>query len=248
MDNVVVLSIISNAFWLVIFLGSLIFFRKEIRALLSSLSSVSVAGSHFELGDKSQTLKSYTILSNIFLDLLSNSLNNENFVSVFSEINAQQLTKFTIKYLAEAPKEDINFLLMRNIAYIAGRRANLKDAISLYQLLIEKAPTDWTLRHNMGILLYDQNPSESRKVFLDLMNENPGVPVYRYNYALCNIELDNFDEGVADLVSVIKAGRYLDTDMFIRPAIQKLSKIRPDDYEKVVILMEEAKQSQQSIV
>lgn len=248
MDNVVVLSIISNAFWLVIFLGSLIFFRKEIRALLSSLSSVSVAGSHFELGDKSQTLKSYTILSNIFLDLLSNSLNNENFVSVFSEINAQQLTKFTIKYLAEAPKEDINFLLMRNIAYIAGRRANLKDAISLYQLLIEKAPTDWTLRHNMGILLYDQNPSESRKVFLDLMNENPGVPVYRYTYALCNIELDNFDEGVADLVSVIKAGRYLDADMFIRPAIQKLSKIRPDDYEKVVILMEEAKQSQQPIV
>ncbi|MFZ1081627.1 MAG: hypothetical protein WAO19_06855, partial [Candidatus Kryptoniota bacterium] len=162
-----------------------------------------------------------------------------------SEINAQQLTKFTIEYLTEAPKEDINFLLMRNIAYIAGRRANLKDALSLYQILIDKAPTDWTLRNNMGIVLYEKNPSEAKKVFFDLMNENPGVPLYKYNYALSNIELDNFDEGVSDLISVIKAGRYSDPDMFIRPAIQKLAKLRPDDYKKVLALTEEARQGQQ---
>ena len=246
MDNVVVLSIASNVFWLTIVLVVVIFFRSEIKGALGSLSSVSVAGSHFELGDKTQTLKSYTILSNIFLDLLCNSNNNERLVEVFSEVNAQQLTNFTIKYLKEAPKEDVNFLLMRNIAYIAGRRANLKDALSLYQILIDKAPTDWTLRNNMGIVLYEKNPSEARKVFFDLMNENPGVPLYKYNYALTNIELDNFDEGVSDLLSVIKAGRYSDPDMFVRPAIQKLAKVRPEDYQKVVTLSAEAKDGQQS--
>ncbi|MFZ1083023.1 MAG: hypothetical protein WAO19_13980, partial [Candidatus Kryptoniota bacterium] len=61
MDNVAVLAIIGDAFWLTIILGCIIFFRSEIRGLLGSLSSVSVAGSHFELGDKTQTLKSYTI-------------------------------------------------------------------------------------------------------------------------------------------------------------------------------------------
>ncbi|MBI3600829.1 MAG: hypothetical protein HY097_09350, partial [Nitrospinae bacterium] len=182
----------------------------------------------------------------IFLDLLSNSNNNEKFVDVFSEINAQQLTKFTIKYLTEAPKEDINFLLMRNVAYIAGWRANLKDALSLYQLLIDKVPTDWTLRHNMGILLYEKNPSEAKKVYLDLMNENPGVPVYKYNYALCNIELDNFDEGIADLTSIIKAGRYSDPNMLTRSSIIKLSRLKPDEYKKLTVLMGEVQQRQQT--
>ena len=247
MDNVVTLSIISNAFWLTIVLACIIFFRNEIKGVLGSVSSVSVAGSHFELGDKTQTLKSYTILSNIFLDLLSNSSNNERFVEVFSEINAQQLTNFTLKYLKEAPKEDINFLLMRNIAYIAGQRANLKDALSLYQLLIAKAPTDWTLRNNMGILLFEKNPSEAKKVFSDLMTENPGVPLYKYNYALSNIELDNFDEGIADLTNVIEAGRYSDPDMFIRPSIKKLAKVRPADYQKIVALTQVEKQEQQSV-
>jgi len=244
MDNVVVLAIISNAFWLMIFLGCIIFFRSEIRALLNSLSSVSVAGSHFELGDKSQTLKSYTILSNIFLDLLCNSLNREKFVEVFSEVNAQQLTKFTIKYLKEAPKEDINFLLMRNVAYIAGRKVLFQDALAIYQLLIDKAPTDMYLRNDMGIFLFDKNPSEAKKVYLDLMNENPGVLLYKYNHALTNITLDNFDEGIADLKSAIKAG-HSDPDMLKRPAIQKLLRVQPDEYEKLLALEEEEKQRRQ---
>jgi len=245
MDNVVRLAIISNAFWLTVFLCCIIFFRSEIRALLNSLSSVSVAGSHFELGDKSQTLKSYTILSNIFLDLLCNSLNREKFVEVFSEVNAQQLTKFTIKYLMEAPKEDINFLLMRNVAYIAGRRGRVQDALALYQLLFDKAPTDMILRHDMGVFLFDKNPSEAKKIYLDLMNENPGTPVYRYNYALCNIQLDDFENGIADLKSAIKSG-YSDPEMIKRPAIYKLAIVKPDEYKNLLALEEEEKQKRQN--
>ncbi len=124
-DNVVLLAIITNGFWLTIFFVAIVCFRFEIRALLSSLSSVSIAGNHFELGDKNLTIKSFSTLSNIFLDLLCDSNNTEKLAEVFSEVNAQQLSKFTRKYLIEAPKEEINFALIRNIAWIAGQRGSL---------------------------------------------------------------------------------------------------------------------------
>ena len=242
-NDVVLLAIISNVFWLTIILVCIGFFRSEIKGLLGSLSSVSVAGSHFELGDKKLTLKSFAILSNIFLDLLSNSANTDRLAGLFSEVNAQQLTKFTMKYLLEAPKEELNFTLIRNIAYIAGQRGRLQDSISLYQFLIEKAPNDMDLRNNMGIVLLAKNPSEAKRVYGDLVNESPGISLYRYNYALTNITLDNFNDGVADLERVIRDGYWMiDPEMFNRAAIKKLEKYRPEDYQRLVSLLQDEKQ------
>ena len=248
-NDVVVLTLISNAFWLIVFLVCVGIFRTEVRALLSSLSSFSIAGSRFELGGKTLTLKSYSILSNIFLDLLCNSANAEKLAQVFSEINAQQLTRFTLKYLLEAPKEEMNFPLIRNVAYIAGRRGNLQDSLSLYKFLISKAPDDTNLRNDMGILLLSTNPSEAKKLYGDLMNEYPGVHLFRYNYALTNITLDNYDEGIKDLTLLIKEGYSLtDPDIFNRPAIKKLAGVKPEEYSKLLILLQEEEQRRQQLV
>lgn len=245
-SDVVVLAIISNAFWLALFFICVGFFRSEIRTILSSLSSVSIAGSHFELGDKALTLKSYAILSNIFLDLLCTSSNNDKLVGVFSEVNAQQLGKFAVKYLIEAKKEEINYPLIRNIAYIVGQRGSLQDSLSLYNFLIEKAPDDRDILHNKGLVLLAQNPSEAKKLYENLMLENPGVLVYRYNYALTNILLGTFDEAVKDLVFVIKEG-YRDPDMFLRSPIKKLARVKPEEYKKLLDLIQEDGQSPQEI-
>jgi tetratricopeptide (TPR) repeat protein len=242
-NDVVLLAMISNAFWLTIFLVCIGFFRSEIRALLGSLSSVSVAGSHFELGDKKLTFKSYAILSNIFLDLLSNSANCDLVAGLFSEVNAQQLTKFTMKYLLEAPKEETNFILIRNIAYIAAQRGRLQDSLALYNFLIEKAPNDLDLRNNMGIVLLAANPSEAKRVYGGLMSENPGVLLYRYNYALTNIALDNFDEGIKDLEHVIQGGYWpSDPEIFNKAPIKRLEKYRPEDYARLIALVQGEKQ------
>ncbi|MDD5542669.1 MAG: hypothetical protein PHX83_05800 [Acidobacteriia bacterium] len=239
-NDVVMLGIASNVFWLAIFLISISLFRTELKALLGSLSSVSVAGSHFELGDKQRTLKSYAILSNIFLDLLCNSENIEKMAGLFSEANAQLLTKFTMKYLIEAPKEDTNFTLIRNIAFIAGQRGRLQDSVSLYQFLIERAPNDMDLRNNMGIVLLATNPREAQRVYGDLMNQNPGVLLYRYNYALTNIALDNFDDGVKDLEQVIREGFWpSDPHIFNKAPIKRLENYRPEAYRRLIALVSE---------
>jgi tetratricopeptide (TPR) repeat protein len=241
MDNVVVLSIITNVFWLTIFLVAILSFRSEIRALLNSLSSVSIAGSHFELGDKNMTLKSFSILSNIFLDLLCATGNADKLVEVFSEVNAQQLFRFTRKYLVEATVEDINFVLIRNIAWIVYRKSSPQDALSLYDLLLEKAPNDQYLQSNRGLVLLESNPMEAQKVYEKLKTEYPGESLYRYNHALSNMTLGYFNEGVKDIMSVIHDG-YWDDQIYTRPAIQKLAREHPEQYQELNAFIEDMKQ------
>ncbi len=239
-NDVVILSIASNAFWLTVIIVLVVVFRSELRSLLSSLSSVSIAGSHFELGDKTLTLKSYTILSNIFLDVLANGANAEKLAGVFSEVNAQQLTKFTIKYLLEAPKEEINFTLIRNIAYIAGLTGRLQDSLSLYNFLLEKAPDDRDLKNNMAIVLLQKDPKEAAKVYQELADDNPGVPLYRYNLAIANIMMDNFDPAIVGLERVIREGYWQsDPQLFERQAIKKLGKMKPEEFNKLKEILDE---------
>ena len=240
-NDVVWLSIANDLFWLAV-VGAVTFlcarvFRSEISAVLGSLTSFSVAGTHFDLRDKSLAMKSYSILSNIFLDLLSDSAKREQLVGVFSEVNAQQLSRFTMKYLLEA-KDEINYPLVRNIAYISGRRAGALDALSLYDLLIKNAPNDLYLRHEKGLFLLDLNPGEAKKLYGELINENPGFLQARYNYAICNIMLDDFDDGFKSLEHAIMGG-YIDNDMEKRPGIQKLARARPDLAKKLLDLIKE---------
>ena len=234
-NDVVILAIISNAFWLIIFLVCVFGFRSEIRSLLSSLSSFNIAGSRFELGGKLQTFKSYSILSNIFLEVLSDRANAEKFVPILSEVNAQELTQFTMKYLLEAPKEEINFPLIRNVAYIAGRRGRLQDSLSLYQFLTEKAPDDIDIINDKATLLLSKNPSEAEKIYKDLMDKNPGIPTFKYNHALANITLDNYDDGIKELELLMREG-FSDPNMLDRPAIQKLARVKPEEYGKLLAL------------
>jgi|SRR5215213_893371 len=187
MNDVVVLAIISNAFWLTLFFVCVGVFRREIRSLLGSLNSFSVAGSHFELGSKNLTLKSYSILSEIFLNVLCNSPDLHKLAEQFSDVDIHHLTKFTTKYLLEAPKGETNFLLIRNVAYMAGRKGRLPDALALYTFLLERAPSDMDLRNDLGCLLISKNPTEAKKIFEALIEENPGVLLYRLNNVYANI-------------------------------------------------------------
>lgn len=238
-SDVSVLAIISNAFWLTILVICLISFRSEIRALLGSLSSVSIAGGHFELADKALTLRSYAILSNILLDMLANGSNNDKWMALMSPVSAQQLGKFAIKYLNEAKKEDLNLPLIRNIAYIVGRIGSPQDSLSLYDFLIEKNPGDPDMVNNKGLVLFSADPAEAKKLYAGLMNESPGRTLYRYNYAISNLYLDNYDDAVKDLAIAFRQG-YRDPGMETRPAIQKLARNKPEEYKKLIDLIADA--------
>jgi len=70
--DVLLSAIINNAFWLVLFIVTVVLFRPQIQALIASIGSFSVAGGVFEFkGDQRATLESYTILTNILIEMLS---------------------------------------------------------------------------------------------------------------------------------------------------------------------------------
>ena len=79
MSDLVKQALVSDGFWLAIFLVSAVLFRKELRLLLSSLASFKVAGASFELRDKRMTLEYYAILTNILVEILSQRDSAEKF-------------------------------------------------------------------------------------------------------------------------------------------------------------------------
>src|SRR2546421_10662707 len=105
-SDVVWQGIISDVFWLTIFLVAIIVFRRELRAVISSLASFKVAGASFELRDKRATLESYAILTDILVEILSQRDSAEKLSQFISDNSARQLAKFTLKYAREVPKED----------------------------------------------------------------------------------------------------------------------------------------------
>ncbi len=231
-NDVVLLAIISNGFWLVIFLVCIGIFNTEIRNLFNSLSSVNIAGGRFELGDRAMTLKSYTILSDIFLDIVSNSHNSVKLAGLLSEVNARQLIDFTKKYVKEVKKEELNLLLIRNVAYIANRKGNQADSLSLYESLLQIAPNDAVLRHDYGYVLLWTNASKAKKVYEDLMREYPSNPIHEFYLGIANIHLKDFKGGFTHLKSAIKAG-YNEDDMFDKPEMKNLFVVNPSGYREL---------------
>lgn len=231
-NDVVLLAIISNGFWLAIFLVCIGIFNPEIRTLFNSLSSVNIAGGRFELGDRATTLKSYTILSDIFLDIVSNTQNNLKLADLLSEVNAQQLINFTKKYVKEVKKEDLNLMLIRNVAYIANWKGNIWESLSLYEFLLQIAPNDAVLRHDYGYVLLRTDPSKAKKVYADLMRDYPGVASHEFYLGIADIDLKDFKSGFTHLKSAIKAG-YEEDGIFNKPEMKSLLEVNPSGYREL---------------
>jgi tetratricopeptide (TPR) repeat protein len=244
-SDVLVLSFLSNFFWLTIFFTAVFIFRSEIRDLLGSLSSFSIAGGRFELKDRKSTLESYRILSSIFLDLLSEGSIANELVRFFSEANAERLGKFTLKYATEVKREDMNLALLRNVAFILSDKGNVQDSLAIYDSLIEIAPNDYTFRNDRAVLLLDTDPSKAKKEYESLLNDFPGFPVFRYNLALADILLDNFDDSIKGFRKAIDDGYLPDIDrQSDRAWIQywnKLANAKPKEFQELRDLLKQRK-------
>lgn len=209
----VMIAIVTNAFWLVILIACIVLFRPEIKNALNSLNSVDIAGSHLKLSDRELAIKSYTTLSNIFVDRLSDSEHYKEFIGLLSVSNAQQLNKFLGDYVNEVPPEKLNLPLAKNVAYIAYRKGNTLDCLELYKALVNKIPDSPDLRENYGWVLLDTNPREAKAQFDKLIEQYPGQHDFRYDRAKAAIKLKDFDVAVTDLNSCFDTGYYGDDDM-----------------------------------
>lgn len=230
----VMIAIVSNLFWLVILIACIAFFRTEIKNALNSLNSVDIAGSHIKLSDRELAIRSYTTLSNIFVDRLSDSEVYTEFIALLSVSNAQQLNKFLREYVREVPRENLNLPLVKNVAHIAFRKGNIQDSIEIYKAITDKVPDSPDLRQAYGSVLLVTNPREAKLQFNKLIEEYPGQYDYRYDRAKAAIKLKDFDTAVTDLNSYFDTGECGDSD--ISKWIDELCKGKPDEGRKVLAI------------
>jgi Tetratricopeptide repeat len=228
----VMIAIVSNLFWLVILIVCIVLFRAEIRNALNSLNSVDIAGSHIKLSDRELAIRSYTTLSNIFVDRLSDSEVYSQFTALLSVSNAQQLNKFLREYVREVPRENLNLALVKNVAHIAFRKGYIPDSIELYKAIIEKVPDSPDLLAAYGDVLLRTNPSKAKAEFDKLIKRYPGQYDFTYGRAKAAIKLDEFDAAATDLNSCFKAGYYGDGGM--REWIDQLCKGKAEIGKKVL--------------
>ncbi len=226
----VMIAIVTNVFWLAILILTIVFFRTEIRNGLNSLNSVDIAGSHLKLSDRDKAIKSYTALSNIFVDMLSNE-DYTKFIDLLSVSHAQQLNKFLRLYLDEVQSENLNRALVKNVAYILYRKGNTVESLDLYKTVLKKISDSPDLREYYGWVLLDANPGEAKGQFDTLIEQYPGQDRFKYDRARASVKLRKFDAAVTDLTSCLDA-EYLGDGM--RECIDELSKRQPDDGNKLL--------------
>jgi tetratricopeptide (TPR) repeat protein len=202
-DNIIWQGIISNVFWLTIFLTAVILFRRELRALLASLASFKIAGASFELKDKKATLESYAILTDILIQVLSQRDSAAKLADLLSDNSVRQLAKFTLKYAKEVPQEDKDIELFKNVALIVGRKGATQEAVSFYDVLLKQTPEDRDLLNLKANMLQssgvEENMIMAESIYDRLVKMYPNVGVFRFNRALNKSLMGKYDESFNDL-------------------------------------------------
>lgn len=116
MSDIVLLEIIKTVFWLLVFGASIFVFQKEVKQLLQSLSSFKVAGPTFELKDKKETIRSYILLAETLVDLLSRGDRIDDLQKLLHPSQIEKLGAFGLKYTKEVSESDWSEKLLKNIA------------------------------------------------------------------------------------------------------------------------------------
>jgi tetratricopeptide (TPR) repeat protein len=235
-NDIITQGIISNAFWLIIFLTAIILFRKQLRDLLSSLAGFKIANAGFEFRDRKSTLEYYGILTNILVEILAQRDSAERFYQFISDASGRQLVKFLRKYTREVPDEDRDIEVLKNIALLVGRKGHYRDAIELYDSLLKQAPDDFDLLYLKARMLRDSRVEKeiaaTEPIYEKLIKMNPRHSGVWFGRARTKSLLGKFDESLADLKKAFEFKYWKGTpDMFENDQLQPLREARPPEFE-----------------
>lgn len=238
MTDVVLLQIISYIFWFGLALLLVIVFNREIKALVGSLTSVNVAGAHFELRDNKTTIESYAMLSEIFVELLSSIDAAEQLYPMISDRNARRLAKFTLQYAEEVPKNEQDAELLKGVGHILGRRGLYNEAIQIYDALLKKDPDDFNVLNLKGVVLLNTGmPKEierAKKIYDQLVSTHPREGMVWFNRSLAKSLLGQFDESLSDIERVIELDYWkIDPELLSDPLLSPLQNARSREFDEL---------------
>ncbi|MCJ7599881.1 MAG: tetratricopeptide repeat protein [Desulfobulbaceae bacterium] len=233
MSDVVLLQVIQSGFWLIVISTLVFLFRKELKMLLQSLASFEVAGAAFQFSDRKETLRSYALLSDTLIDLLSYGDRIEELRRLLHPSQIESLGAFALKYTAEVEQSEWNEELLKNIAYLLLRFGRYKLSIQLYEALLEKRPDHVELLNLKALaLMTSRLPDpimQAKELFLALTKRYPENAHIRFNYSLALSLSEEAEESSREMRRAIDDGYWKNNeDPLSDPLFHHVRDTRPD--------------------
>jgi tetratricopeptide (TPR) repeat protein len=210
MNDVVLLSLIGNGFWLVSIGSTLLLFKKEIRSVLSKVGSVSIGGSQFTFENKNDEARAYADLSDVLLTILSARDSGEKLVTILNHDNALKLAKFAKKYIIEVKESDQNLELLRSIAVILLQKDFLDDALIITDQILKSSPQSTHYLNMKAVILLNRQKEgdlvESLKIQDQLTENHPTSASFTFNKGVVFVRLKRYEEGYEEIRRSIELG------------------------------------------
>ena len=235
MHDVLLQALITNVFWLTLFLVSVVAFRKPLAAVIGSLGKFNIAGASFELRATNSALESSVLLANVLIDVLSERKSAEKFHEVVSQASAVQLVRFIQKYIAEVPKDVQNVEMLKNVALLVGRKKQYQVAIRLYDELLNSYPGDPDLLYLKARMLRDSGePKAAEAIYDELKEKTPAHAGMWFGLARTKSLLKKFDESLDALKKAIELGYWRNTsDMLFDSQLEPLRQGEPKRFDEM---------------
>jgi tetratricopeptide (TPR) repeat protein len=209
-SDILALEVVKSCFYLVVLGLVVVFFRNEIRGLIASLGSFKVAGASFELGDQRTTVASHMILAEILVDVLSNIQSASKISEVLTLPQAEKLGQFAVRYTVAVPKGSWNQEMLRNIAYSLQTVGRNKQALALFDLLLEQQPDHYDFLDQKAYTLMRMggtaNLEVAQVIFKDLCERNPTLVRAHLRLAFTQAGLRKFDDALSTLGAAVHLG------------------------------------------
>jgi len=210
MSDVVLLSLVGNGFWILVLCVAIVFFRNELKTAITSLGKIKVAGTHFTFNNKSDEVKAYADLSDVFLSILAERRLVLNLSEIVTHENALKLLRFSKKYMKEMKSDEQNLELLRNIATILNFKDYRDDALNIANHILKSAPrnSDY-LNIKCHILMNRKKDTDLKEAFniLDeLVKSNPTEVTFYYNRGVALVGMNDYLKGYEDIKKGIELG------------------------------------------
>ncbi len=250
MSDVVLQTIVTNVFWLIILIVFVGTFRHELRNLLNSLGKVKVAGASFELKDSRATIEYYVVLTNIIIEILSKRESAEKLSDLISDLSVKQLARFALKYSREVPNDAKEIELLKNVGIILRRRGSSHEALSFLNALLKDSPHDPDILNLKANILADTDERskqlEAETIRDQLVVTHPQNATYHFNRALSKAYFGKDSEVIADLRLALDLGFWKKNPKFLEIREFKSLRERSEEFAELQKLFDEMKGSKQT--
>lgn len=251
MSDVVLLQVIQSGFWLLVISTIVLLFLKELKVLIQSLAHFEVAGAAFQFSDRKETLRSYALLSDTLINLLSHGDRIDELGRLLHPSQIELLGAFALKYTTEVEQSEWNEELLKNVAYLLLRFGRNKLSVQLYDALLKNRPDHIELLNLKALALITSRLPvpiiQAKELLLELTTRYPEQTHIRFNYSLALSLFGELEESSNEMRRAIDDGFWKSNENLLSdPLFHHVRENRPDLFKDLQAHLENMRQKAQS--